>query len=214
MAFFLASIELDPNRANKVVVIDDPVSSLDEHRSLTTVQEVRRLFNQVSQVVVLSHSKPFLCRVWESSAPTIRTALQVVREGAASTIAAWDVNSDSITENDRRHQALREYLANGGQNEREIAVAIRPCLEAFFRVACSEHFPPGTLLGRFRRVCNHRVATPQEILSQSDIDELRDIVDYANLFHHDTNPAWESEVINSTQLEGFVQRALDFAKRP
>ena len=54
VAFFLASIELDPNRANRVVVFDDPVSSLDEHRSLTTVQEVRRLVNQVAQVVIFS----------------------------------------------------------------------------------------------------------------------------------------------------------------
>ncbi len=38
LAFFFASIELDqPNLANKTVVIDDPVSSLDDHRSLTTV---------------------------------------------------------------------------------------------------------------------------------------------------------------------------------
>jgi hypothetical protein len=55
---------------------------------------------------------------------------------------------------------------------------------------------------------------PHEILSQADIDELRDIVEYANLFHHDTNPAWETEVINSTLLEGFVRRTLEFAKRP
>jgi wobble nucleotide-excising tRNase len=214
VAFFLASIELDLNRANRVVVIDDPVSSLDEHRSLTTVQEVRRLLKQVSQVVILSHSKPFLCRVWESITPPQKAALQVVRQAAASTIDAWDVNADSITENDRRHEALRDYLANGGQNEREIAAAIRPCLEAFFRVAYPEHYPPGTLLGPFRGLCGQRVGTPQEILSQADIYELRDIVDYANLFHHDTNPAWETEVINSTQLEGFVRRALEFAKRP
>ncbi len=214
VAFFLASVELDPNRANRVIVIDDPVSSLDEHRSLTTVQEVRRLLAQVAQVVVLSHSKPFLCRVWESATPAQRAALQVVRQGSGSTITAWDVNADSETENDRRHETLREYLASGGQNEREVATAIRPCLEAFFRVAYPEHFPAGTLLGPFRGICAQRVGTPQQILSQADIDELRDIVDYGNLFHHDSNPAWETEVINSTQLEGFVRRTLVFAKRP
>lgn len=214
VAFFLASIELDPNRASRVVVIDDPVSSLDEHRSLTTVQEVRRLLSQVGQVVILSHSKPFLCRVWENATPANKVALQVVRQATASTIAPWDVNADSETENDRRHQALRDYLANGGQNEREIAAAIRPCLEAFLRVAYPEHYPPGTLLGPFRHICSQRVGTPQEILSQDDLDELRDIVDYANLFHHDTNPAWETEVINSIQLEGFIRRTLEFAKRP
>ncbi len=214
VAFFLTSIELDPNRANRLVVIDDPVSSLDEHRSLTTVQEVRRLLNQVGQVVILSHSKPFLCRVWESATSVQKGALQVVRQGTSSTIAHWDVNADSITENDRRHEAMRNYLINGGPNEREIVAAIRPSLEAFFRVAYPAYFPPGTLLGPFRGICSQRVGTPQEILSQQDIDELRDIGEYANLFHHDTNPAWASEVINSTQLEGFVRRALAFAKRP
>lgn len=214
VAFFLTSIELDPNKASRVVVIDDPVSSLDEHRSLTTVQEVRRLLNQVGQVVILSHSKPFLCRVWESATPAQKAALQVVRQANASAIDAWDVNADSETENDRRHEAMRIYLANGGQNEREIAAAIRPSLEAFCRVAYPEHFPPGTMLGHFRNTCVQRVATPNEILSQADVDELRDLVDYGNLFHHDTNPAWETEVVNSTLLEGFVRRTLEFAKRP
>lgn len=216
VAFFLASIEMDPNKANRVVVIDDPVSSLDEHRSLTTVQEVRRLLSQVGQVVILSHSKPFLCRVWESTTPPQKAALQVVRRATASTIDTWDVNADSETENDRRHRRLRDFLANGGgaQNEREIAAAIRPCLEAFFRVGYPEYFHPGTLLGPFRSICSQRVGTQDEILSQTDIDDLRDIVDYANLFHHDTNPAWETEVINSTLLEGFVRRTLNFAKRP
>jgi wobble nucleotide-excising tRNase len=214
VAFFLASIELDPTRASSVAVIDDPVSSLDEHRSLTTVQEVRRLLTHVAQVVILSHSKPFLCRIWESVTAAQKAALQVVRQGTGSTITAWDVNADSETENDRRHETLREYLATGGSNEREVATAIRPCLEAFFRVAYPENFPAGTLLGPFRGICAQRADTPQQILSQADIDELRDIVDYGNLFHHDTNAAWETEVINSTQLEGFVRRTLAFAKRP
>ncbi len=214
VAFFLASIELDPQQASKVAVIDDPVSSLDEHRSLTTVQEVRRLLTQLAQVVVLSHSKPFLCRIWASVTAAQKVALQVVRQGTGSTITAWDVNADSETENDRRHEILREYLATGGQNEREVATAIRPCLEAFFRVAYPTYFPAGTLFGPFRGICAQRVGTPQQILTQADIDELRDLVDYANLFHHDTNPAWQTQVINSIQLEGFVRRTLAFAKRP
>lgn len=214
LAFFLTSLELDSNRANKIVVLDDPVSSLDEHRSLTTVQQIRRLASQVSQVIVLSHTKPFLCRIWENADPTDRVALHIVRDGTGSTLRSWDVDEDSITENDRRHAALREYVANGGQNEREIASSIRPSLEAFFRVAYPEYFPPGTLLGSFRGICDQRVGTAREILSQHDIDELRDIVDFANKFHHDTNPSWETEVINSAQLEGFVRRALEFTKRP
>ena len=216
LAFFFASLELDPaNLAGKIVVIDDPVSSLDDHRSLTTVQEIRRLAAQVSQVIVLSHTKPFLYTIWEGADTAIRVALQVTRDGNGSTIVPWNVDQDSITEHDRRHELLRTYLANGGQNEREVACSIRPLLESFFRVACPEHFPPGTRLGNFRNSCQQRVNTAQEILNAQDIQELRDIVEYANRFHHDGgNPAWETEVINAVALTGFVNRALVFAKRP
>ncbi len=213
LAFFFASLDQDPGLANKVVVIDDPVSSLDEHRTLTTVQELRRLALRASQVIVLSHSKPFLCRIWKGTDQTICAALEVARDAAGSTISPWNVAQDSITEHDRRHSLLRVYLANGGPNNREIASSIRPLLEAFLRVAYPEHFPPGTLLGQFRNLCEQRIGMPQEILDARGTQELHDLTEYANRFHHDSNPVWETELINDGELRGFVDRALKFAKR-
>lgn len=213
LAFFFASLDQDPQLANKVVVIDDPVSSLDEHRSLTTVQELRRLSQRTSQVIVLSHSKPFLCRIWEGTDRTVRAAINVVRDGNGSTIQSWDVDQDSITEQDRRHTLLRGYLTGNPANSREVARSIRPLLEAFLRVAYPDTFPPGTLLGPFLGICDQRVGTPDEILRAADIQELRDLTEYSNRFHHDTNPAWETEAINDGELRGFVARALRFARR-
>ncbi|MEQ1858781.1 MAG: AAA family ATPase [Chthoniobacteraceae bacterium] len=213
LAFFFASLELDQNLADKIVAIDDPVSSLDEHRSLTTVQELRRLAARVAQVIVLSHTKPFLCRIWEGTDSTMRAALQVTRDGDGSTIAAWNVDEDCVTWHDRRHEILRAYLANAGQNEREVASSIRPLLEAFLRVAYPEHFPPGTLLGSFRGLCEQRVNTPQEILNAQDTQELRDLIEYANLFHHEPNHARQTQIINAAALTGFVRRALIFARK-
>lgn len=213
LAFFFASLDQDPGLADKIVVIDDPVSSLDEHRSLTTVQELRRLALRTSQVIVLSHSKNFLCRIWEGADRMLRSALQVTRDGAGSAIISWDVDQDSVTEHDRRHTLLRQYLDTGAASSRDVARSIRPLLEAFLRVACPEHFPPGTLLGPFRGLCDQRIGTPQEILNVQSIQELRDLTEYANRFHHDTNPAWETESINDGELKGFVTRALRFARR-
>jgi wobble nucleotide-excising tRNase len=48
LAFFFASLDRDPHLARKIVIIDDPMTSLDEHRSLTTIQEMRRLTQRVS----------------------------------------------------------------------------------------------------------------------------------------------------------------------
>lgn len=189
-----------------------PISSLDDHRSLTTVQEIRRLVGRAGQVIVLSHNKPLLCRLWEGSDHTIRAALQVTRDGTGSSMISWKVDQDCITEHDRRHALLREYMSNSTPNNREVARAIRPLLEAFLRVACPEHFPPGALLGQFRNLCSQRIGTPQQILNAQTTQELSDLTEYANDFHHDTNTAWETEVINDGQLAGFVRRALVFVR--
>ena len=85
-------------------------------------------------------------------------------------------------------------------------------LEAFLRVSCPQYFPPGTLLGQFNNVCSQRVGTPQQILDAQATEELHDLVEYANKFHHDTNAAWETEAINDGELAGFVRRALSFVK--
>lgn len=135
LAFFFASLDQDPGLANKVVIIDDPISSLDEHRALTTVQEIRRLADRTAQVIVLSHNKPFLCRLWETADPTARAALEVARDSIGSTLRQWDVAEDAMTEHDRRHARLRDYLASGTGDKREIAKSIRLHLEAFLRVA-------------------------------------------------------------------------------
>ena len=212
LAFYFASIELDqPNLANKTIVIDDPVSSLDEHRSLTTVQELRRLAAHVAQIVVLSHSKSFLCTIWEGADSATTVALKVSRDGNGSTIEPWAVDRDCLTEHDRRHEALREYVRNGGNNEQDIARSLRPMLEAFLRVAYPEHYPPGSLLGNFRNICQERLNTPQQVLNQADTQELDELIEYANEFHHEN---WQAVVINDLALTGFARRTLSFIARP
>lgn len=213
LTFFFASLDQDPDLANAVVVVDDPISSLDDHRSLTTVQEVRRLSERAGQVIVLSHDKRFLCRVWNGADSTARLALEIARDGAGSTLRPWDVEQDSVTEHDRRHGRLRAYVASGDGDQREVAKSIRLHLEAFLRVARPEHLPPGTLLGLFLRRCRQSVGQGGEILDAATTRELGELVEYANRFHHDTNPAWETEAINDAELRNFVERALAFARR-
>ncbi len=91
---------------------------------------------------------------------------------------------------DRRHALLRNYVDVAQGDRREVAEALRPTLEAFMRVAYPQHFPPGTLLGPFPGLCEQRVGTPNEIMNQAAIDELRRLTDYGNRFHHDSNPAY------------------------
>jgi wobble nucleotide-excising tRNase len=210
LAFFFASLDQDPRLANKIVVIDDPISSLDEHRAFTTVQEIGRLAGQASQVIVLSHKKPVLCRLWNGADTAMRAALEVIRDSVGSTLRAWDVAEDSITEHDRRHRKLRDYLASGTGDMREVARSIRPHLEEFLRVAYPEHFPPGSMIGPFIDLCERQVGTAQEILDAQSTQELRNLNEYAKRYHHQ---GWETEPINDGELRSFVGRALRFTRR-
>ena len=69
-----------------------------------------------------------------------------------------------------------------------MAAALRPMLEQFMRVAYPEVFPPESLLGNFLEICRQRVGTSGELLRPRTSAELRSLLDYANMFHHDTNP--------------------------
>lgn len=143
-----------------------------------------------------------------------RSAIRITRDGTGSTLAAWDVHHDCVTEHDRRHTLVTDYLETGNPaNERAVATALRPILEAFMRVAYPASFPPGTLLGQFIALCRQRLGAPSQILTQDDIVELRDLLDYANKFHHDTNAAWETEAINDQELSHFCSRTLLFTCR-
>ena len=72
LAFFFATLQRDPARAQKLVVIDDPMTSLDEHRTQHTLEEIDRLSREVASIVVLSHDKSFLASVWRDAVQSKR----------------------------------------------------------------------------------------------------------------------------------------------
>jgi len=215
LAFFFASLDQDPRLSDKIVVIDDPMTSLDEHRSLATIHEIRDLLSRVKQVVVLSHSKAFLCQIWESADRTDISAFKMARSGQSSLISIWDVRLDSITEHDKRHALVKEYInAADSSKEREVAAALRHMLEAFLRVAYPIEFPPGTILGNFHNRCDQALSSGISILNTADTVELRRLMDYANRFHHETNLAYATELINDQELLEYCRRTIKFTQKP
>ena len=215
LALFFSSLDRNPNLADTVVVIDDPMSSLDAHRSLATVQKVRELSRQAKQTIVLSHDKRFLCGILSGmNRQEEYTTLEIISNGNESTIRNWDATQDSITEHDQRYFLLQEYAASQAGTAREAAAAIRFYLEGYFRAACPGQFPPGKLLGQLAQECKQKLGRSDEVINQQTIEEVENILEYANRFHHDTNPAWQSESINPAELLGFVKRTLSLAGPP
>lgn len=213
LAFFFSSIDQMGKHEDLVVVLDDPISSMDEGRTLATAQAIRQLAKRSAQVIVFSHDKAFLCRMWTGRGDLDVASIQIVRRGEGSTLEKWDVAEESLYDHDRRDSLFNSFLCNGQGNEREIAREIRNHLEGYLRVACPGAFPPNTALGsRFIDKCRKRLGTHEEILSPEKLNELCDLLEYANSFHHDSNSAWESQDVNSDELRAYVHRTLAFAK--
>jgi hypothetical protein len=210
LAFFFTSLDQDAALANKIVVIDDPMTSLDEHRSLTTVQEVRALATRARQVIVLSHSKTFLCNIWRHANRQACATLTVVESTPGSTINAWGINDDCASEYDHQHTRLREYQPGNAARSRLVAQDLRHVLEGFLRRCCPAHFLPGEVLGDLRRKIRDQPPGSTPILSAPMVAELDAICEYANKFHHNPNAACETEIVNETELGGWVRRTLAF----
>ena len=214
LAFFFASLKQDNNRENKIIILDDPITSLDEHRALQTRTEIINLAAQVQRVIVLSHSKPFLCSLWERANQYPRVALQISRAENGSEITVWDVRNNSLSEHDKRHELVREYVRVANPDkERVVAQSLRPMLEAFLRVAYPEHFTPKMVIGRFLPICHAQIGTDTEIISNEDYIELSELKDFSNRFHHDGGPAWQNEDIDERELTEYANRVLRFTSR-
>ena len=212
-AFFLSSLDQRSDLKDTIVVIDDPISSMDADRSLTTVQEIRSLTQRAGQVVVLSHDKRFLCSIWRHASKAESVAFEIARSQGGSTLRNWNVTEDSLTEHDRRHKVLQEFMDNGTGELYQVARDIRPHLEGYLRTVCPQDFPPGSSVGnQFLEKCRQRLKGSDEILSETKLQELRDILEYAHKFQHDSNPHWDTEPIVDGELRTFVGRALAFTK--
>lgn len=220
LAFFFAHIPASPHRAESVIVLDDPVSSLDDFRTGATIDQIKNLLDTTTQVIIFSHSKPFLCEVWDRfvvrtaiAARVPSKALQIHRSGAGSTISEWDIMDLWLTDHDRRAELFKAFLDSAvAIDAKDVAVQIRPHIESFCRYSFPEFFRPGDLLGQGLDSLRGRIGQPMQI-SQQVFNELKRLADYSNQFHHDGSPAWRCPVPRAQELEGNVKKLLELMRR-
>lgn len=217
LAFFLASLDQDVSRANRVVVLDDPMSSLDKHRRRATIEEIRRLLPTVAQVIVMSHDESFLFAVYDHVSPrnaqrsvTDTAALVLARGPNGSAIDEWDVESEKIGRHDKRHLHLMKFERGEGGDPMQVAQSIRPHLERYLRVACPDKFKEGEMLRDFRNRARAAQQSGRPIISQAKLTELDRLVEFSNGFHHDTDADAGRAAINDAELRHYVQRTLAF----
>lgn len=209
LSLFFSTLFQNADLSKAVVIIDDPVSSLDFHRLEITANVVSDLSKRAAQVIVMSHNKPFLLSVWEKAGNSKEdvSSLEIRQVGERSTLLEWDVSQEYITEHDKRHHLLKAFYENRSGDKGEVARAIRPHLESYFRITCPDRFRHGSSLGSFLGECFKRVGSSDEILNEEQTQKFKALKDFANPFHHAEGPRHE---ISERELLGFVRDTLEF----
>ena len=215
LALFFATLSERDSLDDVIVVIDDPASSLDDGRCFATVQEIRKLLGKAEQVVVLSHARAFLCQLWDRADKDATATLEIRDvDTDSSTLQPWDADAAAVTEYDRLYKVVAEYAESSYGESQSVATSLRMVLEGYCRVSLVEHFPPGRLLGKFINVARQAEGSGAPILSTERLDELDDLREYANQFHHNTSKTWQENLanVNETALKGYAGRVIRFVR--
>jgi len=208
LAFFLAVLKQDSDIGRKIVVFDDPFTSLDRFRRTSTQQLIQRLLNMAQQVIVLSHEAHFLKLLYDECPSATTKTLRISKAGNATVIGECDIEAEVLSSYEKDYRTLRAFCVERTGDPRAVARAIRPFLEGLLRTRFPGHFQPNEWLGDF--IAKIRAADETSGLQQAkaDLTELEAINDYSKRYHHQQDPNADIESINDDELHGYVKRTL------
>ncbi len=148
LAFFLAKLDHDPNKADRIIVFDDPFNSQDRSRRERTAELLKKYGSECKQLILLSHDPFFLDLVYNKLPNAERHCLQLSRvPDNNTTIQEWDIKKEIQEGYFKDHAALHSYLLSGAAELRDIARKIRPVLEGYLRYRFPNQFADNHWLG-------------------------------------------------------------------
>jgi len=210
-SFFMARIYQRPDRADLVVVIDDPVSSLDKHRRGKTKSALGKLATDVEQLFVLSHDAYFLRDLAKLFGKIgVETVVNEVAMVQHEYSAIEECDLDAICSSAYYHHyvLVQEFADGTGEaTPREVSKVLRVLVEGHLRRRFPKHVNDGVPLGVIlTSIKNAPVENPLSHL-QAIQHELDDFNDYSSQYHHDS-PNADTEAISNTELRVYAKQAL------
>ncbi|MEE4209674.1 MAG: AAA family ATPase [Parvularcula sp.] len=157
-AFFLAMLDNDKDIAGKTIVIDDPLSSHDTHRTRETVSAIKDLCsrNRCKQVIVLSHDEFLLRNIQRRCVAVPSSAFQIDYSGADEWSVASIVDLDALCRADHAKMVsdIAAFVDTRSGEADDVVLKIRQVLETHYRRSFSAWFGPdqnlGSMIGSIR----------------------------------------------------------------
>jgi hypothetical protein len=134
LAFFLAHLERDPDRATRIVVFDDPFTSQDSFRRRQTIYEIKKTGAACEQVVVTSHDAAFLRQLRDKCPAGESVSLQLAdHRDLGIKITPCDLDEACRGRAASEMDDLQAYIMTGAGKDRDIIKKMRIVLETYCR---------------------------------------------------------------------------------
>lgn len=218
-AFFIARLRADPNLAQRIVVIDDPMCSLDRRRKSSTLRTLKTLAKQCTQLIVLAHDPFFLRELEEgllkSPFKTLgRAGFKVdATSGNFSDFSALDLAQECKGAYQHNLETVLTFLSTGA-GAAQAAPALRLVVEGSLHRQFPSLIARGMMLGQCISYVTDAPATSPLARLKPFKEELYAINEYASQFHHtEGEPAADVTNLDSGELRAFCERAVAFVFR-
>jgi wobble nucleotide-excising tRNase len=218
-AFFVASTLADGRLSTRIVVIDDPMCSLDINRKQHTKTVLKSLLEGSEQLLVLAHDPYFLRDLRDAflkadSTNTVSLFQLCLSANDYTSFGTLDIDKECESPYFQHHRVLNDFCNGVTSDHRAVAKTVRPMLEGYLHRRFPGLIPKSHLFGQVVILIRNATSPSPLVHAQNLVAELNEINDYARQFHHDTNPGGaDSVAVVVSELKTFVTRALHVVHR-
>lgn len=226
LAFFLSKFA-KTNSEKSIIVLDDPMSSLDNYRKDATVVEIEKLINNGYQTIVFSHDPFFLSEIrkysilskhtkcfeidvsYKKSDPLKADSSQYI---TSQMVHRSDYDSHVLHSYHKEYNKLYDFVADAkDQLKVEIARSIRPILEAHLRFLYPRDFKEGVWLGDMIPIIRDEADPSSHFFDKyQQINQITKINEFSKAFHHADGFDTKIQSLDLQTVQSYAQETLQF----
>lgn len=128
----MSKLKKSDNLENKIIIFDDPFSSLDNNRKTKLISHINKLKDEVNQIFILTHHKEFSFLVYEAI-NDIKT-FQIKNDNTnGSKVLEYNIQNDMLNDQIKYINELKKYIDSDYCTTNEIKSKVRLSLETELR---------------------------------------------------------------------------------
>ncbi|WP_180055380.1 AAA family ATPase [Acinetobacter sp. YH12142] len=226
LSFFLSRFS-KRNNDNSIIILDDPMSSLDRYRKDATIIQIAKLLQNKYQTFVFSHDPFFLSDIYKHSILSKNTNcfeievsykdLDPLKPDSAKYISSKMIDRDNydsyvLHSYHKEYNKLYDFVSNGREADKvEIARSIRPILEAYLRFLYPKEFIKGMWLGdmitKIRQETDHSSIFYDKHGKFSSIERINE---FSKTYHHAESFDTKIQDLDFSTVQYYAKDTLQF----